>query len=140
MAIYILNHDLWRIRENKSKCAWYHKGEDKGLRMDLVNYNGYVYDIELKRNHILWVRRNGKTAWSGNCLCYVAPVLKDTDEFVRELIEWRDNPDLHPDIEKWYNKTYKVTHPFNPQIESEIHVTYMLEGAKQYIDDRRKYC
>ena len=30
------------------------------------NYNGMVYDVTLNKNHILYVRRNGKPCWSGN--------------------------------------------------------------------------
>ena len=103
---YTMNHDLWRISQNRSKCAWYHRNEDKGLKRELVDYDGMVYDIQLERNHILWVRRNGKTAWSGNCLCYVIPSLVNTHDFIVQLKEWKNNPSRQPKIEKWYNEVY----------------------------------
>ena len=32
-------------------------------------YNDYVYDVELSKNHVLWIRYKGKTCFSGNCEC-----------------------------------------------------------------------
>jgi nucleoside-diphosphate-sugar epimerase len=34
--------------------------------IEIVNYNGNVYDITVP-NHLIFVRRNGKCIWSGNC-------------------------------------------------------------------------
>ena len=31
------------------------------------HYTGIVYCVELEKNHTLYVRRNGKACWSGNC-------------------------------------------------------------------------
>lgn len=31
------------------------------------DYNGHVYCVNLKKNHLLYVRRNGKAVWCGNC-------------------------------------------------------------------------
>ncbi|KKN13894.1 hypothetical protein LCGC14_1001630 [marine sediment metagenome] len=31
-----------------------------------INYKDYVYDVTVK-NHTLWIRRNNKCVWSGNC-------------------------------------------------------------------------
>ena len=33
---------------------------------ELVNYNGYVYDVTVPKHHIILVRRNGKVCWSSN--------------------------------------------------------------------------
>lgn len=33
----------------------------------LEKYTGKVYCVNLKKNHILYVRRNGKSVWCGNC-------------------------------------------------------------------------
>ena len=32
-----------------------------------IQYNGYVYDVTVPPNHTIYVRRNGKAVWSGNC-------------------------------------------------------------------------
>jgi hypothetical protein len=37
------------------------------------------------------------------CRCTVVPRLEDTDQFVRRLRQWADNPQSQPDIEAWYN-------------------------------------
>lgn len=63
---YIINNNQNRISWNHSKTAYFNDG--KGI--NLVDYDGYVYDIELPKNHILWVKFNGKTCFSGNCRCY----------------------------------------------------------------------
>ena len=34
-----------------------------------IDYNGQIYDVELKKNHTLIVRRKGKVCVSGNCRC-----------------------------------------------------------------------
>lgn len=41
-----------------------------------------------------------------NCLCYVVPVMEETDEFVGRLKQWLDDPSAQPDIEQWYNNIY----------------------------------
>lgn len=32
-----------------------------------AQYSGHVYCVNLKKNHLLYVRRNGKAVWCGNC-------------------------------------------------------------------------
>jgi hypothetical protein len=34
-----------------------------------VTYKGFIYDVDLEKNHTLFVRRNGKVTSSGNCRC-----------------------------------------------------------------------
>jgi hypothetical protein len=70
---YVGNHDIIRIRWNKAKHAQYCKSSKSGLRIEKHKYDGMVYDVELDRNHVLLVRRNGKVAWSGNCRCSYVP-------------------------------------------------------------------
>ena len=47
---YVGNKDLWRIRE----C---HSITSTAFNKDIVQYSGYVYDVELEKNHIMYVRR-----------------------------------------------------------------------------------
>lgn len=63
------NFDVRRIYWNTSKTATFGKN-GKG-RIEEVPYEGMAYCVELERNHVLWVRRNGKTCFSGNCRCGV---------------------------------------------------------------------
>lgn len=46
-----------------------------------VAYDGYVYDLTLAENHIMYIRRNGKCFWGSNCRCYKIPILKTEEEF-----------------------------------------------------------
>jgi hypothetical protein len=65
---YRINGDSHYISWCQSKTA--QRNNNKyGVRVDEVGYSGMVYDVELPRNHVLWVRRNGKTCFSGNCRC-----------------------------------------------------------------------
>jgi len=43
-----------------------------------------VYCVELEKNHVLWVRRNGRTAWCGNCR-HAYGLHIDLDEEIEEL-------------------------------------------------------
>jgi len=51
-----------RINEYRSNRRVYANGE-------LVDYNGRVYGITVPQYHIIYVRRNGKACWAGNCDC-----------------------------------------------------------------------
>ena len=75
---YITNNDNIIISECNSKTATvYQKTE--------VNYDGFVYDIELEKNHIFYVRRNGKCVWGSNCRCRMVPILMPKDDWARLL-------------------------------------------------------
>lgn len=51
------------------------------FKKEYVDYDGYVYDLTLAKNHIMLVCRNGKVSWGSNCLCYITPILNTSDEF-----------------------------------------------------------
>ena len=61
---YIQNYDVWGIRVNRTKYA-----NVKSCSIDKIKYDGMVYCVELPKYHTLWVMRNGKTSWNGNCRC-----------------------------------------------------------------------
>jgi thymidylate synthase (FAD) len=55
----------YRVSPNHSKNEPIIKNAKRnGIRT--VSYEGLVHCVELERNHIVYVRRNGKTVWSGN--------------------------------------------------------------------------
>lgn len=60
---YTGNHDIWIINRNKTKESYY----GQGVKAELIDYDDRCYCVTLEKNHVLWVRRNGKTTWSGNC-------------------------------------------------------------------------
>lgn len=70
------NYDCWRISECKSQVA-------SEFKKEIVPYSGYVYDLSLERNHIMYIRRSGKCFWGSNCFCFVTPILVDEDEMVK---------------------------------------------------------
>lgn len=41
----------------------------EALQPTEVDYDGFIYDVELEKNHTLIIRRNGKVCVSGNCRC-----------------------------------------------------------------------
>ena len=61
----VSNFQIIRIRWCKSHTATFGK-QGKGS-MEFVPYNGSTYCLTLERNHIFYVRRNGKCLWTGNC-------------------------------------------------------------------------
>ncbi|MHC1566180.1 MAG: LamG domain-containing protein, partial [Candidatus Syntropharchaeia archaeon] len=52
---------------------------------ELVDYNGRVYGITVPQYHIIYVRRNGKSCWVGNCDCGNDESLNITDAITVEM-------------------------------------------------------
>lgn len=73
-AFIVSNFPVNVIRECKSKTSTVFEKE-------VVRYSGFVYDLTLERNHIMYIRRNGKCFWGSNCRCYKIPILKTEEEF-----------------------------------------------------------
>jgi len=67
---YTINHDIWIIRELTSKYKML-----KNIQTKTIDYNDYVYDVEVDKNHTLLTRRNGRVIWGSNCRCIVIPVV-----------------------------------------------------------------
>lgn len=42
-----------------------------------------------------------------NELCHLIPVHQQPEDFVKRLKRWKENPELEPELEKWYNDIYK---------------------------------
>lgn len=71
---YIINHNTITIRECNSVTATVFNKEK-------VQYSGYVYDLTLEKNAIMYIRRNGKCFWGSNCRCRAIPLFSTEDEF-----------------------------------------------------------
>jgi len=104
---YTSNVDIWRVSENTTRAALYSRSSGHGLKVETVDYDGLVYDVQLAKNHVLWVRRNGKTCWSGNCICTLVPVHEAPEDFVQRLKKWKENPASEPKLEDWYKNIYR---------------------------------
>ena len=61
------NQHIFRIKRSK----WTYV---QNLKIQKKWYEGWVYDVELDKNHVLLVMRNGKIVWSGNCRCSIGRV------------------------------------------------------------------
>ena len=59
---YFRNHDIYFISERKKKTDYYVDRRN----IEKIMYDGKVYCVEVP-NHIIYVRRNGKAFWAGNC-------------------------------------------------------------------------
>lgn len=86
--IYWPNYNVWQIRDCKKQYSYIFKKE-------LVPYNNFVYDVELEKNHTLYVRRNGKCVWSSNCRCY-STYLFSKNLFNKEELERLKPRDIAP--------------------------------------------
>ena len=73
-GIYKQNYDSYIISECSSLTSTV-------FSKSVVEYKGFVYDLTLKKNHIMLVMRNGKCFWGSNCRCYKVPILKTEEEF-----------------------------------------------------------
>ena len=73
-GIYTQNKDVWGIRINTSDYATY-----SSCTVDKIEYTGDVVCLELPKYHTLWVKRNGKTSWNGNCRCNYSAHIPEPD-------------------------------------------------------------
>jgi len=64
-GIYKINRDVYTIRESKSNRVLF--CPQNASSMEIVDYDNRVYCLELERNHVMLIRRNGVVCWSGNC-------------------------------------------------------------------------
>ena len=63
---YVQKNDVYQISINKSQYTTF-----SSCTVDKIPYDDFVYCVELPKWHTLWVMRNGKTSWNGNCRCVV---------------------------------------------------------------------
>lgn len=129
---YIRKHDLYMIGEirNLKGCLALPKNRK------WINYNDYVYDVEVSKHHILYVRRNGKTAWSGNSrfkkialklglmegdFMYAKcadPTKVELEDNAVTIIDW-----LCP---KEYAYTDKIIGHFNEQLDKHLGILFLF--------------
>ncbi len=61
---YVSRNEVFRVRFSKNGTPQHGRAEKAWHR---VPYRGYVYDVTVPPHHTIYVRRNGKAVWSGNC-------------------------------------------------------------------------
>lgn len=70
----------WELNEDSKFLISYNNLGDKEFVnfadcfVEKIDYTGMVYCVELPKYHTLWVKRNGKSSWNGNCRCSYGPV------------------------------------------------------------------
>ena len=72
-GVYAQSHDVYCIRLNKTRYTKY-----DSCSSDIIEYDDYVYCVEVPLYHTLWTSYNGKTTWNGNCRCVIASVIDDS--------------------------------------------------------------
>jgi len=138
---YIINHDVWVIAENTSPHSVHNASPScrhRGIQITDEPYNDMVYCVELEKNHVLWVRRNGRTAWCGNCR-HAYGLYIDLDKEIEELErEIEINAEFIGDIEeieKWEEKYYGDWVKSLSKEEKEAFEYYTMSGGAQQIND-----
>lgn len=68
---YTAKYDQWNVNELNSKYRY-----GPAMAKDVKFYKGFIYDVELERNHTLIIRRNDNVCISGNCRCLARRYMK----------------------------------------------------------------
>lgn len=71
---------------------------------ELIDYHGYVYDVTLSKNAIMYIRRNGKCFWGSNCRCFAIPILKSREEFFNKTKSSREVKEIPQNFKEWISK------------------------------------
>lgn len=73
-GVYTGNYDTWAL--NWCNRVWSYL---ENIEKSKEEYSGMVYCVELPKWHTLYVRRNGKCCWCGNCRSTYTMVLDDEE-------------------------------------------------------------
>lgn len=79
-------YDCYRISECDSATATVFNKEK-------VKYIGFVYDVTLENNHIMYIQKDGKCFWGSNCMCTSDPVMisgEERKQFYKRLFNGED--------------------------------------------------
>lgn len=125
------NYDCYIIRECYSTTSTVFDKE-------YVLYDGNVYDLTLERNHIMYIRRNGKCFWGSNCRCYKVPILKTEEEFW----EWDGRSDVSTesinevkDVPDEFKKWVLENHQKIEKAQKKNTLPYFLKDNKSIVQN-----
>lgn len=126
---YSTNNDNIIITEcNSQTTTVFEKSE--------VEYDGFVYDIELEKNHIFYVRRNGKCVWGSNCRCHTVSILSEEDDFM----DWLNKLDTDEETVLDSSKEIKdVPDNFKDWISNNQDRIERAKSKPYFIRDNGKY-
>lgn len=124
-GIYKQNYDSFVISECSSLTATV-------FSKSIVKYDGFVYDLTLEKNHIMYVMRNGKCFWGSNCRCYKIPILKTEEEFW----SWDGRSEVSS---RSVNEVRDVPKNFKEWIDRNIHRAKNWESEPYFIKDNKDF-
>ena len=76
------------------------------MEVEEKDYNDYVYDVEVDKNHTILLRRNGRVYWGSNCRCTIAPVIRgEMPKRLRPISELRKG---HAKLKKMEKKEQEL--------------------------------
>lgn len=98
-------YDCYRISECDSATATVFNKEK-------VEYIGFVYDVTLENNHIMYIQKDGKCFWGSNCMCTSDPVMisgEERKQFYKRMLNGEDMSDyVSPNSIKDVPDQYKI--------------------------------
>lgn len=97
---YTINSDGYVIHHLRKTGAF-----TKSMTKTEVDYCGEVFCVELERNHTLYVERNGKFCWCGNCRCVLIPVT-ELDDMGEDMPRPAANADFMALAKEEYEQKY----------------------------------
>ena len=96
---YVINYNVWIINELTSQYKFF-----KNIEIKEREYNDFVYDVEVDKNHTILIRRNGKVIWGSNCQCILRYVTGRQRGIAERLTEYQPvDKDL---LAKWSSKIF----------------------------------
>ena len=101
-----------------------------------VAYHGNVYDLTLERNHIMYIRRNGKCFWGSNCRCFITYILKSDEEFWRDLEDGvnRESVNTVKDVPENFKQWVVDNQERIERSEQRGTLPYFIRDNEKYVD------
>lgn len=93
---------------------------------ELIDYHGYVYDVTLSKNAIMYIRRNGKCFWGSNCRCFAIPILKSREEFFNKTNSSREVKEIPQNFKEWISKNEE-------RISKAKSIPYFIRDNKSFV-------
>jgi len=115
-GIYKTNHDTYVIREARNVYI-----RLENLDIKYIDYNDVVYCLELDKNHVMYVRENGKPIWCGNCMDFEGKIFSISGKDPR-FPPLTDTSPYHP----------MCLHLMYPTFESAMQVQGTLESFSAF--------
>ncbi|HEY4475082.1 MAG TPA: LAGLIDADG family homing endonuclease [Candidatus Paceibacterota bacterium] len=133
---YTRNSNIYFIAERTQKTDYY---IDK-RNISKVPYNGQVYCVEVP-NHIIYVRRNGKAFWCGNCRFGYPTISIQQEGILSEWGEFLHAIANHQDYPLRTKKGFQIgvvcvvpPFPYHDSIQMEIYKDLSMLFKKPYLE------